>query len=142
MVANHKVTGKAMSMPAGICLGLGVSVLITLLGCGVMATLTSKETMPVTSVGYGVMLTLLLASALGALAAVTAIKHRRLVVCLVSGVCYFLTLIAITDLFFGGQYHGVVVTALVILAGCGTVALWGLKGEGNRKIKHRKYPSR
>ena len=49
-----------------------------------------------------------------------------------SGLLFWATLIAITALFFGGQYDGMLVTGLVILAASGIVALTGLRRE-NRK---------
>ena len=51
---------------------------------------------------------------------------------LFAGVGFWATLIAITALFFGGQYDGMLVTGLVILAASGIVALTGLRRE-NRK---------
>lgn len=142
MVANRKVTGTAMSMPAGLGVGLLVSGAITLIGSMVVAWLVIRETIPETSVGYGTIGILLLSSILGAWAAVKRIKRQRLIVCLLAGLCYYLLLVACTATFFGGQYSGMGVTALVILGGSGAVGLMGLKGEGTIKRKHIKYGSR
>ena len=137
MVVNQRVTGKAMSMPAGIGIGVLVSTLMTVAGAAALALLISKETIPENGIGYGVIVTLLLASSLGALTAWRCIRHRRMVVCLVQGLCYYIVLLGFTALFFGGQYQGMGITGLVILGGCGAVGLLGLNGgkTGNRKIK-------
>lgn len=142
MVANRKVTGTAMSMPGGLALGGCISVAVTLLGSLLAANLISREVIPQSSIGYCSMVILLLSSLLGTAVAVRRIKHRRLFVCAVSCAIYYGLLLASTAMFFGGMYQGMGVTALVVLAGSGIVALLGLKGEksqsGRRsKIHHR-----
>lgn len=139
MVANRKVTGKAASMPAGIGLGIALSFVLTMTGCAVVAALIDKEMMAAENVGYGAMVILLVASLTGAIAASGLIKHKRLAVCMASGVGYFLTLLAVNLLCFGGQFAGVGVTALVVLAGSAAAALVGIKGEGGRQNRRRKY---
>ena len=64
-----------------------------------------------------------------------------LAVCLLAGGIYWLTLLAITALFFGGQYHGIAATGATILAGCGTICLLGIrskKGSGRRQSRRRR----
>lgn len=142
MVVNQKVTGTAASMPVGLTVGVLISVGMTLGGSMIAAWLVSAEKIPESGIGYAALVILLLSSALGALAAVKRIKRQRMVVCMLSGLCYYLVLLACTALFFGGQYSGMGVTALVVLAGAGTIGLLGLKGEGNNKKRRRKYASR
>lgn len=142
MVVNRKTTGTALSMPAGLGMGTLISAGITLLGAMVVAWLVSRETIPESSVGYGTIVILLLSSILGSWAAVKKVKRQRLVVSLLTGLCYFLLLLACTALFFGGQYSGIGVTAIVILASSAAVGLMGLKGEGGHKMKRKKYASR
>ena len=136
----QKATGRAMSMPAGIAVGMAVSLLVTLVGAFVLGWLIDKEMLEMNSIGYGAMVILLAASFLGALTAKTRIKHRYLVVCLVSGVGYYLVLLAITALFFGGQYQGMGVTLALVLAGAGTAGLLSIKKKksitkGYRKLR-------
>lgn len=141
MVVNKKVTGKAMSMPLGLVVGLAVSVVITLLAVGTIAHLVLGGKMSAETIGYGSVVTLLLSSAAGAWVAARSVKHRWMVVCLGTGGIYFLMLLSCTALFFGGQYEGVGVTLLMVLAGSGAVGLFGLKGEGGAK-KRRKRRTR
>lgn len=138
MVANRKVTGIAMSMPGGLALGGVVSLLTTILGTGVFAYMLSTETVSADAVGYCAMGILLASSMLGSMTAAGKIKHRKIYVCGLTGLIYYLTLLAITALFFGGQYQGIGVTALVILAGSGTAALLGTKGKNRRHSSKRK----
>lgn len=139
MVANRKVTGKAMSMPGGLAMGGLVSLAVTIVGSVLTANLILREVIEADSVGYCSVAILLLSSVLGARIAVKSIKHRRLYVCALSAAIYYAVLLSITALFFGGQYRGMGVTALVVMAGAGTVALMGTGGKSNRKSKRKRW---
>lgn len=136
MTVNRKVTGTAASIPRGLLIGNGISIALTVLLAGILAKLVSAEKLEWEQIGYGIMVLLFVSSATGTIAAVRAIKRQRLAVCLLSGGIYWLTLLAITALFFGGQYHGVVATGATILAGCGTVCLVGLRQKRGGEHKH------
>ena len=123
-------------MAVGLAIGSGTSLLITLVGSWFFAYLISKEILEEITIGYCAMFIILLASLTGTAAAVGKIKRRRLCVCGLSGLIYFGILLSMTALFFGGQYQGVGVTALLIMAGSCTVALLGLRGE--RRVRRRK----
>ena len=138
MTVNRKVTGTAVSMPAGIGIGCGISLLLTLLGAGTAAKLIADEVLQETAIGYGAMVIILLASISGSWIAVKKVKKRRLQVAMLVGVGYFASLLATTALFFGGQYQGMGVTALLVLAGTGTVVLMGSrekKPQKRRKVR-------
>ena len=140
MVMNRKVTGRAMSMPAGIAMGVGVSLLLTLLGAIILGWLIDRELLEVNSIGYGAMIILLVASFTGALTAKLRIKHRLMIVCLLNGGGYFLSLLGVTALFFGGQYQGMGVTLALVLAGAASAGLLHLKKKksitkGYRKLR-------
>ena len=142
MVVNQKVSGRASSMPVGVGVGVGVSTVITLALSGLLAWLILGQTLEQSATGYGSMGILLTASVLGALAAVERVKRRRMVVCLLTGLGYYLVLLSLTALFFGGQYSGMGVTGLLIAGGSFAAGLIGAgKGEGG-KIKSRKRRSR
>ena len=135
MTVNQKVTGTAVSMPAGIAMGCAISLLITAAGSMLVAKLIADEVLMDTAIGYGAMLVLLLASALGAAIAAAKVKRMRLQVCLLTGVAYYGALLAITALFFGGQYQGMGVTALLVLAGTGASILLGVREKKTRKYR-------
>lgn len=142
MVVDRKVTGTAASMPAGLALGLCASLAVTIVGSILAANLVLKEMLPENGIGYCSMVILLVSSVLGAVVSVNRIKHRRLYVCTLSGAVYYASLLAVTALFFGGQYQGMGVTALMVLAGCGVVALVGVKGEKRGTSRRRKFKHR
>ena len=135
MTVNQKVTGKAVSIPAGIAIGCAASLLITVLGSVLVAKLISYEVLLDTAIGYGAMMIVLLASALGAAVSAAKTKRLRLQVCLMSGAAYYGMLLAITALFFGGQYQGMGVTALLVVGGTGMVILLGVREKKPRKYR-------
>ncbi len=123
-------------MPVGFAIGAGVSLGITLLLAVIVAKLVDSGTLTEASIGYCAMVILLLSALAGSLAAWGRIKRRRIMVCGIAGGLYYLLLLAMTASFFGGQYQGMGVTALMVLCGCAGAALMGLRqgrGQGKRK---------
>ena len=139
MVMNRKVTGKAMSAAGGIAVGTGAALLVSLIGAVMMAWLIGGEYLQESAFGYGAMLTLLVASMSGSWITAGLVKHQRLVMCLITGGVYFLLLLGMTAFFFGGQYQGVIPTALLVAGGCTAAALLGNMGQGNRTQGRHKY---
>ena len=139
MVRNRKVSGRAVSLPAGIGIGTAGALGWTLIGAGLLAKLIEVERLPESAVGYGAMVILLSASFLGAVLAFGKVKARRLQVCLLTSGAYYLCLLAATAMFFGGQYTGMGVTSLVVFGGGGAAVLLG-KEIGNPRKGRRKYP--
>ena len=132
--------GRAKSIPAGLALGCVLSVGITVIFAGIVAKLIDLEKMKETAIGYSALGILLAASYLGCVTAGEAIKHRKAMVCGLGALIYYLILVSATALFFGGEYRGMGVTALVVL--CGgvlafmTTARKGREGSGKRKRKY------
>ena len=139
MTVNHKVTGTASSMVAGLMAAWAAGMMVTIIAATISGFLIAKEILMESSVGYCVMALVTLSSAVSAIVAVYKIKRRRLIVCVLAGMIYYGSLLAMTALFFGGQYHGMGVIALLVAAGCGSVVLLELKGEGSG---HRRKYSR
>lgn len=138
MVLNQKPTGRASSIPAGLLFGAMASLGITLLAAALIAKLVSAEYIEESSIGYGIMAALLGASFAGALLASGKIKRQRLLVCTLSGLLYFLILLGITALFFGGQYEAVGVTGILVMGGSLLAVLTGGgASRGGRRRKHK-----
>lgn len=133
MVVNKKVTGKSTAMPMGLTIGVVVSLLLSFAGAMIAANLVVTGTLGQDAIGYCAIVILMVSPAVGAVISALMIKHRWMIVCLSVGGIYYLALLAITALFFGGQYQGMGVTALVVLGTCGAVGLLGLRtGKGSR----------
>lgn len=125
-------------MVKGIGLSLLASIFVTIIGAVVGAWLLSAEKIAMENARFITVVILLLSSIFGALLAVSVIKEKRVPVCLISGAAYFLSMLAITALFFEGTYSGVGESALVVFAGVFSVALLGLKGEKRTNKRRRK----
>lgn len=138
MVSKRKSSGNASSMPGGIAVGTAASVMITFLGSVITAYLIERETIQEDGVGYAAVIILILASITGCLVAAKRIKHQRMLVCMICGVCYFAVLLASTALVFGGQYAGVGATAITVLGSSFAVALLGLRNGKGSIMKHKK----
>lgn len=134
-------TGRTLSVPAGMGIGLGVSLIITAASIALLAKLLDTEKLAWENVGYGIMIMLLIASFLGAQAAYRKIKRQRLQICLMTGALFFAVLLSMTALFFGGQYEGVLPIFLLILAGSGSAGLLGLRkgrGDSHKRLRRLK----
>ena len=132
MRVNRKPTGRAAAVPVGLGWGLLTSAAITLLGCLFAAHLINREILAWNHSGYGVMAILLLSAWAGAAVSAGKIKRRRAVMCLGAGTAYFLMLMAVTALFFGGQYSGVGETGLMIFCGSMLGVLTGIREKRGR----------
>ena len=138
MAAKQSLQGKAGVMPKGIGISWGTSIAITFLGAAVSAWLLVSEKIGESNLGYVTAILLLLSSVAGALVASSVIRQNRLLVCLISGSVYFLSLLAINALFFHGVYFGVGESALLILAGSLSISLLGVNSGKKPKRKKRK----
>ena len=135
-----KASDKAIGIPTGIALGTLISVLISLGGAAVTAWLVSTENVGEGSFGTAAMVIVALAAAVGAWLCSTVIKRLRLQMCLLSGACYFLSLLGMTALFFDGQYQGIGKIAIVILCACTIIAFLPSKNKpfkAKMKKRHR-----
>lgn len=123
MVKTKKPTGRAASIPGGLASGALVNILITLMLTSVIAKMVQSGLLSQDQIGYGIMFLLFFSSVAGAMTAQSRVKHRRMLVSLLSGLIYIVILLSVTALFFGGQYAGFGVTVLLIMGGAGTVAI-------------------
>lgn len=142
MVRNHKVTGTSSSIPVGIALGVLSALAISLIGVAISAYLIHGEIVKQNSIGFAALIILVLAAASGGLVAMSRIKRLRMQMSLLTGACYYLLLLSITALFFGGQYQGMGVAALAVLAGSGLVSFLGMREKKTGKMKHKKVAFR
>ena len=139
MAKKRIVNKKEASLPAGIGIGLAVSIVITLLAAGVLAYLISNETLQESAIGAGALIIQLISTAGGGITAYSLIKRQRVLVCGILALCYFLVLLGMTALIFGGQYRGVGSAILAVLGGGILAVLPGIiAGSKTRKGPKRK----
>lgn len=133
-------SGKAMPVPAGVALGVGISLLTTLVGAIILTWMVASQKIAQDSIGYGCMIILPAAAALGSVCGCNAVKHRRLLVCGLCSLCFFLVLFVIA-LLFGGQFKAVGVSAIMIGLGGGISTIPTITGNrsGARRRKFSHY---
>ena len=132
--------GRAASIPVGLATGAAVSVGITAAGASVTAWMILSGNLRPEWAGYCSVCVLLLSAAAGAAVATSRIQRLRGQMALAAGGIYYLCLMLTTALFFGGQYQGMGVTALVVFGGSTAVILLApgrnsRGGHRRRKIK-------
>jgi putative membrane protein (TIGR04086 family) len=118
-MAKRKVSNKAVSVPAGIAIGALTALAVTMIGAMLLAFLVMKEIISMDGTGFSAMIVVTLASAAGAWLAAAVTKSNKLLVCSLTAVSFFVILLSITAVFFDGVFHGVGLTALMILLGAG-----------------------
>lgn len=140
MIVNQKPTGTARSMPAGLAMGWSVSAMITAVSCGLLAWLILSGKTGWEAMGYGVMGILFAASYAGAAVSCKAIMHRKLFVCVLSGILYLCSLAAVVLLMFGGQLGSIWISGLLVAGGAGAAALvhCAEKKENRRRRRKRR----
>lgn len=137
MKKKHYNAGRAKSMPAGIGIGVLVSLVVTVMGAAIVAWMIVSERIGENGIGWGCMVILPVASAAGAEVAWRLIRHRRLMVCGIQCGAFYLLLLAMA-LPFGGVYEGMVLTALLVAIGGGISLIPGLIWSGNGGQHYRK----
>lgn len=139
MSKKRRIKGTATAIPTGLAIGGLISLIVTLAGAAATAYLVLNQRIGENGIGYASMIILFLGAVMGAWGAFSSIKKQRLQVCLLSAAVYYLLLLAITALFFGGQYQGMGVTAIVILIGALAVALFPSKENTKFRFKKHAY---
>ena len=140
MTGKRKVTGRTSSVPGGLAAGGFISMLATMLITAVLALLLENERMDWDAVGYGIAGMILLSAYLGAVTAWKRIRRQRLMICMMSGLVYWGSLLSVTALFFGGQFEAVGVTVLLIAGGCLCAVMTGAERKRpSGRAGKRKY---
>lgn len=130
--------GKSLSVPKGLAIGALIQMLLTIAGVVILAYMVVSETVRFENIGYWIMLILMSVSFAGAWGAKTAIKRRKLLICLLSGLIYTLMLLTLTLLFFGAEFHGAAVSSGLIFAGSMVAGLLGTqKRKQNKSVWKR-----
>ena len=139
MGINWKSKGAASSIPWALAISAIVNIVITLTGGAITAYLLLTERIGENGIRYASMIILLISAIMGAWSAYSCIKKQRLQICMMSAGVYYLLLMAITALFFGGQYQSMGITAVIILVGTVLVAILTGKDSGKIRFKKRAY---
>ena len=136
MARKHKMSGKGVSLPAGIVIGVVAGVSLAILGALLLAYLVVSESIDIGGTGVGAMLIVALASAFGAWITSALVKQKKLLVSGLTALGFFLILLSITAVFFDGVFSEVGKIGLMILLGAALPLLFTLRKKSNKnKIK-------
>ena len=138
MVLNRKVTGRASSVPAGLVAGVLCELVLTLIISVVSAYLVSAEFVSQDKIGYCAIAVLIMSSIVGTTVTIKRIKKMPIQMAAINGLLFYGLLLAMTALFFGGQYDGMGITLLVVALGSGVGGIMASRKSNRRKQKYYK----
>ena len=123
----------------GLMLGLLVSILLMLAICLIATGLVAGEKLGQQQMGYGACIALLISGFAGAWTSAQIINEKRILICIISGGVYFLFLLCVTAIFFGGNFQNIWTTGLMILGTNMAAAFVGLKRKPRSYKGHKRY---
>lgn len=132
-----KATGTAPSILRAVVFGITASCVCAMLWATVLAKLLDGEVIKMETVGYWAMAAHVTAVLAGGLFAAGRAGHLRTWTMGITGAGYYICLLLVNALFFGGQFTGLGDTFLLVAAavGVGTLAA----GKGSAGTRHRRY---
>lgn len=135
-----KITGQAPSLVKSTAAGVFFGAAWTLVCAMVIAKLLDSEVISMDKVGYASMASVLSAVFVGATLAGRRAGHMVVQAAAISGAGYFVCLLLVNALFFGGSYTGLGVTLILVVLATGLSILAAGKGIGITKRRRYKIP--
>lgn len=131
-----KISGRAPSLVKSVATGVSLTAVWTLGSAAIIAKMLENEVISMNHVGYGAMAAVLSAVFMGATLAGKRAGHMVVQAAALSGAGYFVCLLLVNALFFGGTYTGMGTTLLLIILATALALLAAGKGRG-RHSRHR-----
>ena len=132
-----KKRGRTSGIPAGIFAGLITALLITILLAAVTAVLIAGEKIGEDKALFGSAASLLLGAAFGGICAANVAGERKMIICLIHGAVYYVTLLCVTAVFFEGRYENIWITGLLVLGASISVGLLVMRGRKRTYKPHK-----
>lgn len=126
-------------MPRALALGTGFAVIVSLGLTALAAAAMSQQLIPERGAVSAVVMILIGSSCGGAWIAEKIDPAHRLPVALGTAGGYFAVLLVFGALFFRGRFHGILVTAALIVGSAGAMGLLSLRRGKGRKRKYKRY---
>jgi hypothetical protein len=135
MAKTKQKTVRAGKMPFALVMGWLAGIICTLLLASAWAQMILSETVGQSSAAGGSIVITAISAAVAAWVSALIAKKRWLQMCLVAGGMYFVTLLSLGGILFGGTFSGVG-TGLITALGASTgVGLFALRGEKRASVK-------
>lgn len=135
-----KATGTAPSILRAAVFGTGTSCVCAILWAALLAKLLDGEVIKMETVGYWAMAAHVTAVMAGGLFSAGRAGHRRGLAVGLTGGGYYICLLLVNGLFFGGQFTGFGITFLLVAAAVGIGMLTAGKGSAGTRRRHYKIP--
>ncbi len=135
-----KRMGRAPSLGKSVVAGVVLGTIWTVVCAAIIAKLVDSEILAMENVGYGAMMAVLSAVFMGASLAGKRAGHMVVQAAAISAVAYFVCLLLVNALFFGGSYVGMGVTALLVALAAALAVLAAGKGTGRSRRMRYKIP--
>lgn len=126
------------SIWTGVAIGTLVGTVLILSGILIITVLLSKGNLQMDNIGYVVMGITLAAALLGSFTAAMTARSNLLISSLSTGAVLLLLLLAVTAVFFEGQFSGVPVTLVLVMGSSLAAALVSTKLLSTPKTYHKK----
>lgn len=114
---NKRKTAKA-SMPVSLAVGCVLAWLMTIVIAAIVAFLVAGERVSEDFANPAAVIVLLASSFACAMIAGEMMGQKRMIVCVISGGIYYLSLICANMLFFDGSFRGLLGAALTVMGSC------------------------
>lgn len=124
-----------VSLPTGIGIGVGFGIVVSILGAMAGAWLIGSERIGEGSIQSAAYTVIGLSAGLGCWAAVSAVGSKRMQVSMLTGLGYYLSMLAITALFFEGEFEDMMIPAAIV--GAGSLIIGLLSAGAKKKQKTR-----
>ncbi len=137
---KKRSTNQLKNVITGMILpGLLLGCIVCVIGVMLISSLISAEQIEESSAGYGVVITLVLASLVSAFVMVTRSGENRLTAAAISATGMMLMLCLGNFLAGAGPMTGFLQTLLVVIAGTACAVLMKKTTAGKKKYRNRKY---
>lgn len=133
-------TGKAPSLVKSVVGGSAASLSAAFLGAALLAKLLDMELMQMEQTGYWILGLHLIAVFLGARKAMAGMGREGVLSAGITGGLYYLCLMGVNGMFFGGAFQGMGITLLLVIFSSVCAILTGRQGAGKKGRRRYKIP--
>ncbi len=134
-----KKLSNSNSVVFALTLGLLVNILVTVFIAVVLAFMVVGEKIGPDAVVYGRVIGTVMAALAGCALATKLYGKQILLISFLSGALYMFCLLAMTAIFFGGQYKGMIAGAIAVFGACSATVLLQMRGSQGRKRPRIRY---
>lgn len=135
-----KQVGRSPSVAKAALTGTGVAIALALLCAAVVAKLLDSEVLRMESVGYASMIAHICSVFIGARTAMSRVGNMGQTVAMITGAAYYVCLLLVNALFFGGSFTGLGTTLILVVLSAAASILTAGKGRMRSGRKRYKIP--